>query len=150
MTDSIVPYETMNEQLMELKGIKTVSHANGDYYWFVGDRTVYLVKCAINTFNIELRIPYSLFDGLAVEERGSVVYDKRNNHSYLCLNNAIARIETDSSSLYKSQTRRSLWISEMQVTEEFSDKRKTLVVQSGVKVEHEFNTVSFYIVLSGL
>ena len=33
--------------------------------------------------------------------------------------------------------------SEMQVTEEFSDKRKTLVVQSGVKVEHEFNTVSF-------
>lgn len=33
MTDSIVPYETMNEQLMELKGIKTVSHANGDYYW---------------------------------------------------------------------------------------------------------------------
>ena len=143
MTDSIVPYETMNEQLMELKGIKTVSHANGDYYWFVGDRTVYLVKCAINTFNIELRIPYSLFDGLAVEERGSVVYDKRNNHSYLCLNNAIARIETDSSSLYKSQTRRSLWISEMQVTEEFSDKRETLVVQSGVKVEHEFNTVSF-------
>ena len=143
MTDSIVPYETMNEQLMELKGIKTVSHANGDYYWFVGDRTVYLVKCAINTFNIELRIPYSLFDGLAVEERGSVVYDKRNNHSYLCLKNAIARIETDSSSLYKSQTRRSLWISEMQVTEEFSDKRKTLVVQSGVKVEHEFNTVSF-------
>lgn len=143
MTDSIVPYETKNEQLMELKGIKTVSHANGDYYWFVGDRTVYLVKCAINTFNIELRIPYSLFDGLAVEERGSVVYDKRNNHSYLCLNNAIARIETDSSSLYKSQTRRSLWISEMQVTEEFSDKRKTLVVQSGVKVEHEFNTVSF-------
>ena len=31
----------------------------------------------------------------------------------------------------------------LQVTEEFSDKRKTLVVQSGVKVEHEFNTVSF-------
>lgn len=143
MTDSIVPYETMNEQLMELKGIKTVSHANGDCYWFVGDRTVYLVKCAINTFNIELRIPYSLFDGLAVEERGSVVYDKRNSHSYLCLNNAIARIETDSSSLYKSQTRRSLWISKMQAAEEFSDKRKTLVVQPGVKVEHEFNTVSF-------
>ena len=90
MTDSIVPYETMNEQLAELREIKTVSRASGDRYWFVGDRTVYLVKCAINTFDIELRIPYSLFDGLAVEERGSVAYDKRNNHSYLCLNNAIA------------------------------------------------------------
>ena len=67
MTDSIVPYETMNEQLAELREIKTVSRASGDRYWFVGDRTVYLVKCAINTFDIELRIPYSLFDGLAVE-----------------------------------------------------------------------------------
>jgi hypothetical protein len=88
---------------------------------------VYLVKCAINTFNIELRIPYSLFDGLAVEERGSVVYDKRNNHSYLCLNNAIARIETDSSSLYKSRVKRSLWISGMRAIDEFSGERKTLV-----------------------
>ncbi len=32
------------------------------------------------------------------------------------------------------QTRRFLWISEMQVTEEFSDKRKTLVVQSGAEI----------------
>ena len=143
MTDSIVPYETMNEQLMELKGIKTVSRANGDYYWFVGDRIVYLVKCAINTFNIELRIPYSLFDGLTVEERGSVAYDVRNGCSYLCLNNAIARIETDSSSLYKSRVRRSLWISGMRVIDEFSGKRKTLVVQPGAKVEPEFNTVNF-------
>lgn len=143
MTDSIVPYETMNEQLAELREIKTVSRASGDRYWFVGDRTVYLVKCAINTFNIELRIPYSLFDGLAVEERGSVVYDKRNNHSYLCLNNAIARIETDSSSLYKSRVKRSLWISGMRAIDEFSGERKTLVAQPGVRVESEFNTVSF-------
>ena len=143
MTDSIVPYETMNEQLAELKGINTVSRANGDCYWFVGDRTVYLIKCTMNTFNIELRIPYSLFDGVAVEDRGSVVYDKRNNRSYLCLNNAIARIETDSSSLYKSQVKRSLWISEMQIMEELSGKRKILGVQPGVKVDPEFNTVNF-------
>lgn len=143
MTDSIVPYETMNEQLAELREIKTVSRASGDRYWFVGDRTVYLVKCAINTFDIELRIPYSLFDGLAVEERGSVAYDKRNNHSYLCLSNAIARIETDSSSLYKSRVKRSLWISGMRAIDEFSGERKTLVAQPGVRVESEFNTVSF-------
>lgn len=74
-----------------------MSRANGDYYWFVSNRIVYLVKCAINTFNIELRIPYSLFDGLTVEERGSVAYDVRNGCSIFCLNNAIARIETDSS-----------------------------------------------------
>lgn len=143
MTDSIVPYTTMNEQLAELKEIKTVSRADGDGYWFVGDRTVYLVKCAMNTFKIELRIPYSLFDGVAVEDRGSVVYDKRNNRSYLCLNNAIARIETDSSSLYKPQVVRSLRIAEMMAADEFSGKRKLLSVQPGVEVAPEFNTVSF-------
>ena len=29
MTDSIIPYEVMNEQLPELKGINDVSHAGG-------------------------------------------------------------------------------------------------------------------------
>lgn len=72
-----------------------------------------------------------------------MAYDVRNGCSYLCLNNAIARIETDSSSLYKSRVRRSLWISGMRVIDEFSGKRKTLVVQPGAKVEPEFNTVNF-------
>ena len=44
MTDSIVPYAAMNEQLMELKAIKAVSPASGNNYWFVGDRMVYLSK----------------------------------------------------------------------------------------------------------
>lgn len=143
MTDSIVPYTTMNEQLAELKEIKTVSRADGDGYWFVGDRAAYLVRCPANTFRIEQRIPYALFDGLAMEERGSVVYDERNRCSYLCLNNAIARIETDSAFLYKSRAVRSLRIGEMQASDEFSGKRKLLSVQPGVEVAPEFNTVSF-------
>lgn len=143
MTDSIVPYAAMNEQLMELKAIKAVSPASGNNYWFVGDRMVYLVKCEVNTFEVENRIPYSLFNGLTVEERGSVSYDKKNNSSYLCLNNAIARIETDSSSLYKSNVRRSLWISGMQAVAEVSGEQKSLIVQPDIKIEPEFNTVSF-------
>lgn len=143
MTDSIVSYVAMNEQLVGLKAIKAVSHESGNSYWFVGDRIVYLVRCEVNTFEVENRIPYSLFNGLTVEERGSVSYDKRNNSSYLCLNNAIARIETDSSSLYKSHVKRSLWISGMQAVEEFSGEQKSLNMQSDIKIKPKFNTVSF-------
>lgn len=143
MTDSIVPYEAMNEQLAELKEIKSVSRASGNHYWFVGSRMVYLVKCEANTFKIEYRIPYSLFNGLTVEERGSVSYDVRNNSSYLCLNNAIARIKADSSALYKSPVRRALWISRMQVIDEFSGVRKPLAARPEIKIEPEFNTVDF-------
>jgi hypothetical protein len=40
-----------------------------------------------------------------------MVYDKGSKSSYLCLNNAIARIDADSSLLYKSSVKRSLWVS---------------------------------------
>lgn len=143
MTDSIVPYEAMNEQLAELKEIQSVSPASGNHYWFVGSRMVYLVKCEANTFGIEYRIPYSLFNGLTMEERASVSYDATNNSSYLCLNNAIARIKADSSSLYKPEVKRTLWISRMQVVDEFSGVQKPLIVGPGTKIEPGFNTVSF-------
>ncbi|MEL5893369.1 triple tyrosine motif-containing protein [Bacteroides sp. GD17] len=143
MNDSIVPYETMNEQLSELKEINAVTRASGNCYWFVGSRMAYLVKCEANVFQVRCRIPYALFDGLAIEERGSISYDGRNNCSYLCLNNAIARIESDSSSLYKSHVKRSLYISEIRTIKELSDEFRVMAVQPGVRIEPEFNTVSF-------
>lgn len=143
MTDSIVPYEIMNEQLHELKDINSVSRADGNCYWFVGSRMAYLVKCEANVFHIQCRIPYTLFDGLAMEERGSISCDVKSNCSYLCLNNAIARIESDSSSLYKSHVKRSLYISGMEIIKEFSGESRIMEPRSGIKVESEFNTVNF-------
>lgn len=143
MTDSIIPYEVMNEQLSELKGINDVSHAGGNRYWFVGSRMAYLVKCEMNVFQIEHRIPFSLFEGLSIEERAAMVYDKSSNSSYLCLNNAIARIEADSSRLYKSFVKRSLWVSGITAETEWTGKKKLLPVQKENKIEAELNTVCF-------
>lgn len=42
MNDSIIPYESMNEQLADLKGIHSVSHAKGNLYWFVNSKMAYL------------------------------------------------------------------------------------------------------------
>lgn len=143
MTDSIIPYEVMNEQLTELKGINNVSHAGGNMYWFVSGRMAYLVKCEMNVFQIVHRIPFSLFEGLSIEERAVMVYDKGSRSSYLCLNNAIARIEADSSRLYKSSTRRSLWVSGITAEAEWAGKKKYLPVQEENKIEADFNTVRF-------
>lgn len=143
MTDSIIPYEVMNEQLPELKGINDVSHAGGNMYWFVSGRMAYLVKCEMNVFQIEHRIPFSLFEGLSIEERAAMVYDKGSKSSYLCLNNAIARIDADSSLLYKSSVKRSLWVSGITVEAEWTGKKKQLPVQEENKIEAEFSTVCF-------
>lgn len=143
MTDSIIPYEVMNEQLPELKGINDVSHAGGHMYWFVSGRMAYLVKCEMNVFQIEHRIPFSLFEGLSIEERAAMVYDKGSKSSYLCLNNAIARIDADSSLLYKSSVKRSLWVLGITVEAEWTGKKKQLSVQEENKIEAEFSTVCF-------
>lgn len=143
MNDSIVPYEAMNEQLAELREIHAVSHASGNHYWFVGSRMSYLVKCEMNVFQVLHRIPYSLFNGLSIEERGSIAYDKKNRCSYLCLNNAIARIGSDSTSLYKSEIKPSLWVAEMQAIEELNGDSKMLTVHSGNRIGAEFNTIKF-------
>lgn len=142
LTDSIVPYQTINKQLPGLKGIINVSHAGGDKYWFVADRMVSLVKCMPNMFRIEMQIPYSLFD-VAMEDRSSVVYDPKSRRSYLCMNNAIARIETDSASLYKSTAKRSLSISKIEAIDELTGERNVLPIGEGAQVRPSFNTVSF-------
>ena len=143
MNDSIIPYESMNEQLADLKGIHSVSHAKGNLYWFVNSKMAYLVKCEMNVFRIEHSIPFSLFDGLSIEERAAMVYDKESGSSYLCLNNAVARIDSDSSLLYKSSIRRSLWISAITTESEWTGKVKRLSVQKENKIDADLNTVCF-------
>ncbi len=143
MNDFIIPYESMNEQLADLKGIHSVSHAKGNLYWFVSSKMAYLVKCEMNVFRIEHRIPFSLFDGLSIEERAAMVYDKASGSSYLCLNNAVARIDSDSSLLYKSSIRRSLWISAITTESEWTGKIKRLSVQKENKIDADLNTVCF-------
>lgn len=143
MKDSIVPYKVMNEQLSELKGIHSVCRTEDNLYWFVGSRMAYLVQCDMNVFHVRSRIPFSLFDGLSVEERVTMVYDKRTQNSYLCLNNAIARIEKDSSSLYTSSVKHLLWISNIMAEGEWSGEKCILPVHSENKVEADLNTVCF-------
>ncbi len=144
LNDSIIPYKAMNEQLSELKGIHAVNHASGDFYWFANDKMAYLVQCKMNVFCIRNRIPFSLFKGLAIEERAKMIYDENTHSSYLCLNNAIARIRTDSSLLHVlSPQKRSLQISELKIMNEWNGKTKLIPIHPHNKIEPDLNTVCF-------
>lgn len=67
MADSIIPYKAMNEQLAALRDIHTVTAMKGDLYWFLSDREACLVRCTVNDFKVERRIPFSMFGNLPIE-----------------------------------------------------------------------------------
>lgn len=143
MTDSIVPYTIMNQKLAELKGIHAVSQANDDNYWFINDRMAYLVKCDLNNFAIQQRIPFTLFNGMPIEERAKMVYNSKDNSSYLCLNNVIARLETDSTRLYDTNVKRNLWISKIEAINDTDDENALISIPMNNAVEADMNTIIF-------
>lgn len=141
MADSIIPYKAMNEQLAALRDIHTVTAMKGDLYWFLSDREACLVRCTVNDFKVERRIPFSMFGNLPIEGLVRMVYDKRNDCSYLCLNNSFARIAADSTGLYKSREQPSLWISGFSAFNEQTGERLQLPVSGDDEIAPAFNNV---------
>ena len=142
MADSIIPYKAMNEQLATLRGIHTVDVMKGDLYWFLSDREAYLVRCTVSDFKVERRIPFSMFGNLPIEGLARMVYDRRNDCSYLCLNNSFARIAADSTGLYKSRQKPSLWVSGFSASDEQTGERIQLPVSGTDEIASAFNNIS--------
>ncbi len=142
MSDSIIPYNKMNEMLPQLDNIHSVIPASDNNYWFVGSKSIYLVDCTINNYNIIQDIPYSIFGGFSEEKRSSIVYDPNNKDTYLCLNNAIVRIDSDSTSLYKNSNRRVLSIKQISGVTEYDKKTKYYPVIDNNKIDSKYNSIN--------
>ena len=69
-----------------------------------------------------------MFGNLPIEGLARMVYDRRNDCSYLCLNNSFARIAADSTGLYKSRQKPSLWVSGFLASDEQTGERIQLPV----------------------
>lgn len=145
MNDTIVPYTSMNDQLSELKNIHSVVHFKGNQYWFINSKMAYLVYCDMNVFRVLHRIPFSLFGKALMEERATMVYDVRRDCSYLCLNNAVACINGDSSMLYVDSVPKKLWISHMSACGDVEGERKVFPIRTGNELEPDFHTVRFFL-----
>lgn len=143
MNDTIVPFTNMNNQLKEIKNIHSVTYTKDNLYWFINDNMAYLVSCEMNTFKIVNRIPFSLFEKSLTEERASIVYDSNHECSYLCLNNAIARIDTDSTKLYYGTKQKQIWISQIIASNNKEGKEIKLPVINNNVIKADMNSISF-------
>lgn len=143
MNDTIIPYASMNEQLHELKNIHSVTPVKGNLYWFVNNKMAYLVSCEMNVFRVLYRIPFSLFDKSLMEERATMVYDAHRDCSYLCLNNAVARIDGDSSALYTDSVPKKLWVSRMIAFGDVEREEVQFPVKAGNELESNLHSVRF-------
>lgn len=144
VNDSIVPYDSMNQQLAELKEIQSVTHGSGNDYWFLNDRMAYLVECEMNNFRIRYRIPFALFKDQLLEERATVSYDERQQTAYLCLNNAVARIcPEDLPAHATASAQTALSILSIEAKNEETGRKELLPVGTDNRVDGHLNTLTF-------
>ena len=83
-----------------------------------------------------------MFGNLPIEGLARMVYDRRNDCSYLCLNNSFARIAADSTGLYKSRQKPSLWVSGFSASDEQTGERIQLPVSGTDEIASAFNNIS--------
>ena len=144
VNDSIVPYDSMNEQLAELTDIQSVKHGSGNDYWFLNDRMAYLVECEMNQFHIRYRIPYALFEDQLLEERATISYDASQETAYLCLNNAVARIISKELPTHTPVPPQAvLSILRMEAKDEESGEERLLAVGADNRIDGHLNTWTF-------
>jgi DNA-binding CsgD family transcriptional regulator len=147
MHDSIIPYLAMNRQLAELKEIHTVCPTEDDRYWFMNDRTAYLVAYADQQFRILHRITFDTFAGQEIEEKVSAHYDDHTGYTYFCLYNALARIGSYPGEAPPSPTafRRqpTLSIVRMEASDDRNDSLRILPIHPHNRIEASFSTLRF-------
>lgn len=141
--DDVISYREMNSQLVFMDEIHDVTHFYEYFYWFVGMRNIYKIYCKDDIFKIYDVIPYSKFDNQNVEERAKIVCDANERISYLCLNNQIVKISSDSSFLYRNSIMPKLFISEMMVYNEKNDSLVLLSPNICNNIEYDFNSLKF-------
>lgn len=144
VNDSIVPYDSMNQQLAELTDIQSVTHGAGNDYWFLNDRMAYLVECDMNNFRIRYRIPFALFKDQLMEERATISHDLHDGRSYLCLNNAVARIDPEGIPPQSpASARPPLSILRIEALDEETGEQRLLPAGAGNRVDGHLNTWTF-------
>ena len=97
LTDSIVPYKQMNEDLPHLRDTYRIVRIYSDTYWFINNRGYNLVKYSQGHARIERQIPFSSFKNPPMDNLGNVAFDSAKN-SYLYLDGALAKYDPDKTS----------------------------------------------------
>lgn len=90
LSHRIVPYEVLNQDYPQLSDTYRIVPLNNDLYWFIRNTEYVLAAYEDGRFVVQKRIPFTLFDNPAIEDRGNI-YIAPDGTSYFCLSGGIAR-----------------------------------------------------------
>lgn len=89
LTDSIVPFDRLNEQLYDFKSLHKIISVGDNRYWLVKDDQCALVQYAEGRLTFIKRVPFSLLNSKVPEQYENII--AINEQSYLfCMENALA------------------------------------------------------------
>ncbi|MDH6357902.1 triple tyrosine motif-containing protein [Parabacteroides sp. PF5-9] len=89
LSDSIVPYDVLNEDFPELGDTYRIVSLNNDLFWFIRNTEYVLLSYEGGRFVHRMRMPFSVFENPTIEDRG-YIYISTSGLSYFCLNGGIA------------------------------------------------------------
>ncbi|MDR0349631.1 MAG: hypothetical protein LBH90_09105, partial [Tannerella sp.] len=89
LSDSIVPYQILNEDFPELGDTYRIVSLHNNLFWFIRNTEYVLLSYDNARFILRQRIPFTLFDNPMIENRGNI-FISSTGLSYFCLNGGIA------------------------------------------------------------
>lgn len=89
LSDSIVPYQILNEDFPELGDTYRVVSLHNNLFWFIRNTEYVLLSYDGGRFILRQRIPFTIFENPTIEDRGNIFIDN-TGQSYFCLNGGIA------------------------------------------------------------
>jgi DNA-binding CsgD family transcriptional regulator/outer membrane protein assembly factor BamB len=93
LSDSIRPFDKLNEALFTTADIHSATDAGGGRFWLSARDNYFLIECAKNEYKVVRHIPVNLL-GMENNE-GNDRVKIYGDYAYMNLNNGIARIELD-------------------------------------------------------
>ncbi len=144
LTDSIKPYDLLNEKLMNFKDIRKSIPAGKDTYWLVRNGEFILMRFENQNIDILQRMPFSLFNYALADNEENMVYFSDSCFVF-CVKNGVAVWNSDISP-YKVEKKYNLLIEKIFM---FDNKEvvKRLPIQSNEKISipFRFNSLSFWV-----
>lgn len=89
LSDSIVPYQVLNEDFPELGDTYRIVSLHNNLFWFIRNTEYVLLSYDAGRFILRQRIPFTIFENPTIEDRGNIFIDN-TGQSYFCLNGGIA------------------------------------------------------------
>ena len=89
LSDSIVPYQVLNEDFPELGDTYRVVSLHNNLFWFIRNTEYVLLGYDGGRFILRQRIPFTIFDNPTIEDRGNI-FITNTGLSYFCLNGGLA------------------------------------------------------------